>query len=375
MVASGTQDRTKTRMLSVEILRIVAMLGIAVFHTFQFWFESACSGQIIPESLLYRPPLLGTLGFIDQLGAWGNHVFIMISGCFLLPAAVRNAYIDQRKAGDAARRCLHILSVVIPYAVIAIVAGMVMPGVTSASLDSVGWFTQGLQFIWVYLALIVMCPYLGQLWVRLRHPERVLAGMTVIVYVLNIYIAFVSPGDSWRSLFEWRKLMSAVTYGLSFIIGGWLAQRRFSFASSSMFLVASVLVTAAVEAYAAVPTNLGLLDALSYKSTSPWACAMAIGSLGLALSLSGNTGKKCPRLSRIVTTITSGMLGFYVLQALFSRGWHQISYDLLYHALKQQGQLAFVMAGVLFSAVLLTALLLVDIFVRQSLVSLLGRKD
>lgn len=367
MVSEG-QERTRNRILSVEVLRIVAMLGIAAFHTFQPWFEFACTGLAIPESLLWRPSMLGTLGTIDQLGAWGNHVFIMISGCFLLPAAMRDARAGEHKAHDTGRRIEQVLLVVIPYAVLALVAGKLLPGITSASIHSLGWLTQGLQFIWVYLVLVALCPYLGRLLVRLRHPDTALAVAIVLVYAINFYIAFVSPGEATRSLFEWRKLMSGVTYALSFVIGGWIAHRRFPLTYAGTFLATSIVATIFAEAYAAMRIDLTLLDALSYKSTSLFACAMAAGCLAFALAFPTDTKSENPRLTQSVTTITSGMLGFYVLQALFSKGWHQVSYDLLYVVLKQHGQLAFITTGVLFSLLFFVALDMVDIFVRQPLV-------
>jgi hypothetical protein len=368
VVAFDGQKRTKTRILSIEVLRIVAMLGIAVFHTFQPWFEFACTGLAIPESLLWRPSMLGILGTIDQLGAWGNHFFIMISGCFLLPSAVRNATAGKSGARGVAHRVGRAFLVIVPYVAIALAVGAMAPDITSASMYSFGWLTQGLQFIWVYLILVALTPCLGKALVRMKHPDSALAVATVAVYAVNYYIAFVSPGDTWRSLFEWRKLMSGITYGLSFVIGGWLAHRRLSRVHASSLLCVSIAATILVETYAARRVDLTLLNALSYKSTSIFSCAMAVGCLALALALPTGTNEQNPRLSRVITSITSGMLGFYVLQALFSKGWHQVSYDLLYVVLKQHGQLAFITAGVLFSLLFFVTLDMVDIFVRQPLV-------
>ena len=50
------------RNISIEALRLVAVAGIAVFHTFQWAFQAACAGM--PE---YAPlitfPYSGVLGF------------------------------------------------------------------------------------------------------------------------------------------------------------------------------------------------------------------------------------------------------------------------------------------------------------------------
>ena len=237
MAAAETQSRARTRILSVEILRVVSMLGIAVFHTFKPWFEQLTTGDmanvylpvdpLVLGSLMHPIPLL-VLGFIDQLGAWGNHVFIMISGCFLLPRAIEYASSDGADASQrqqTARRAKHILFTVGLYAACAFLVDTIYPDVTSASLESTTWLTQGLQFIWVYLVIVVACPLIARVWRHCRRPERLLAVATLFVYAVNLYIAFVSPGSSERSLFEWRKIMSAVTYGLSFVIGGWIAMR------------------------------------------------------------------------------------------------------------------------------------------------------
>lgn len=77
-----------SRNTSIEALRLVAVAGIAMFHTFQWTFQAVCTG--LPE---YAPlaafPYSGVLGFINLLGCWANEVFFMISGYFLVPSAVR----------------------------------------------------------------------------------------------------------------------------------------------------------------------------------------------------------------------------------------------------------------------------------------------
>lgn len=76
-----------SRNTSIEALRLVAVAGIAIFHTFQWTFQAVCTG--LPE---YAPlavfPYSGALGFINLLGCWANEVFFMISGYFLIPSAV-----------------------------------------------------------------------------------------------------------------------------------------------------------------------------------------------------------------------------------------------------------------------------------------------
>lgn len=80
--------RKASRNTSIEALRLIAVAGIAIFHTFQWTFQAVCTG--LPE---YAPlavfPYSGALGFINLLGCWANEVFFMISGYFLIPSAVR----------------------------------------------------------------------------------------------------------------------------------------------------------------------------------------------------------------------------------------------------------------------------------------------
>lgn len=383
MAAAETQSRARTRILSVEILRVVSMLGIAVFHTFKPWFEQLTTGDMANVHLPVDPLMLGSLmhpipllvlGFIDQLGAWGNHVFIMISGCFLLPRAIEYASSDGADASQrqqTARRAKHILFTVGLYAACALLVDTIYPDVTSASLESTTWLTQGLQFIWVYLVIVVACPLIARVWRHCRRPEMLLAATALFVYAVNLYIAFVSPGSSERSLFEWRKIMSAVTYGLSFVIGGWIAMRCQERSgkdkkSSLLVLLLSVTVTILIEAYAALKGDLLLLDALSFKSTSLLACAMATTALAFALSVPRELGAMHPRVSSLIAFSTSGMLGFYVLQSLFSYGWHTISNDMLAQALSF-GVLPFLAAGLVFSVTLFLVLVTIDTFVRQPL--------
>ena len=55
-----------SRNTSIEALRLVAVAGIAIFHTFQWTFQAVCTG--LPE---YAPlavfPYSGALGFINLL--------------------------------------------------------------------------------------------------------------------------------------------------------------------------------------------------------------------------------------------------------------------------------------------------------------------
>lgn len=76
------------RNIPIEALRLVAVAGIAVFHTFQWTFQAACVGAV-EYAPLAMSPYSGVLGFINLLGCWANEVFFMISGYFLIASAAR----------------------------------------------------------------------------------------------------------------------------------------------------------------------------------------------------------------------------------------------------------------------------------------------
>lgn len=76
------------RNIAIEALRLIAVAGIAVFHTFQWTFQATRAG--LPEYVpLAAFPHSGVLGFINLLGCWANEVFFMISGYFLIASAAR----------------------------------------------------------------------------------------------------------------------------------------------------------------------------------------------------------------------------------------------------------------------------------------------
>lgn len=57
------------RNIPIEALRLVAVAGIAVFHTFQWTFQAACVGAV-EYAPLAMSPYSGVLGFINLLGCW-----------------------------------------------------------------------------------------------------------------------------------------------------------------------------------------------------------------------------------------------------------------------------------------------------------------
>lgn len=55
------------RNIPIEALRLVAVAGIAVFHTFQWTFQAVCAG-VVEYAPLAAFPYSGVLGFISLLG-------------------------------------------------------------------------------------------------------------------------------------------------------------------------------------------------------------------------------------------------------------------------------------------------------------------
>ena len=97
-----SESTARPRNLSIEALRLVAIAGIAIFHTFQPWFAAATDGTWQAGA-----PALAALGCVSLLGAYGNNVFFLISGMFLVPRAAdasseRGYWRDQAARSAAA---------------------------------------------------------------------------------------------------------------------------------------------------------------------------------------------------------------------------------------------------------------------------------
>lgn len=401
----------RQRNASVEALRVIAILAIAVFHTFQDPFYSLVesvsqqgaaglaqiAGLAVGDGTVLVPgvPALWILGCISLLGAFGNHVFFAISGCFLIPGAAERStrpgyWSDELRR--FARRAKPIIATVAFYAVIALALSatvLPMPGISLARAD---WLVGGLQFIWVYLALVAAAPVMGWVWRRCPGRLAVVAVLAVAVFALNAYIAFVSPGEVERSLLEWRKLMSAVSYLVSFLAGGALGELK---RSGSPFLAgrlprfgltACIALAVAVVGVAACVGDARIVYALSYKSTSLLSFALALTSLGFALTVPHSR----PRPSDgLVRRAARGTLGFYTAQSMASAAWHPcaeaamaFSYGLgegLALGMCQApgadaaaGFAAMVGTGAAWSLLFLAALLLFDLAVRAPLLRRLG---
>lgn len=199
-----------SRNTSIEALRLVAVAGIAIFHTFQWTFQAVCTG--LPE---YAPlavfPYSGALGFINLLGCWANEVFFMISGYFLIPSAVR-ALQNGSSAPDLARKSLaRLKKIVLPtlfYCAACLLISMYVYPLPEISLHEIGWLTLGIEFIWVYAASVLLVPVIALIRQRIgsiRAPF-VVALLVLATFGINCYIAATVNGAAGVVL--WRKLMS-----------------------------------------------------------------------------------------------------------------------------------------------------------------------
>lgn len=329
----------------VEALRLAAIVGISLFHTMMPWTaqalcDPAAGCSRIGDMLGSDPAVLAVLGVIALMGAWGNHVFFMISGFYLIPSLARRStqagyWLDALRG--TVRRVLVIAVSVVLVAVVALAFdAWVMPLV---NVHLVWQWTLGIEFVWLYAAFVAVAPVLACLLRRVPARIRVAVACVLVValVMVNGYVAFVSPGDAaTRGLTDWRKWMSAITYAVSFAIAGvagmsgaprpadlprW--RRRWM---KALAAVAAVVLT--VEAVAAIRRDVTLIAQLSYKSTSAASMALAFLLVMVCAAGPGGEGVDLARASRgagtsgsvtarAVAWLASGILGFYIVQSVF----------------------------------------------------------
>ncbi|PLS29677.1 hypothetical protein [Bifidobacterium parmae] len=383
----------RARNMRVEMLRVAAILGIAVFHTSQPWFTVVATSTPVDrlpaelQPVAANPAAMWVLGMTALLGACGNHIFYMISGFYLIPSAAAKPL--RAQAAATARRAAIIVLSVLFYVAVCAVIDLFTP---VAGFGTAGWWGMGLEFVWLYLVFVVVAPAAAWLFARMdartRHALAALA--LVAVFALNAYIAFVAP-EGGRGLTDWRKLMSAVTYLATFLFSGVLGMdvRAGRAAPPRVWrraLVALVVVTAAIEAAFAVAGARGLFMAMSFKSTSlvsflaAWFALMAAAtggdarrddaSAGRGTGRAGVAGPARPRPAvRFAAAVASGILGFYIAQSLMNGLWHDRCTALMtslaaHGGAGVAGAIAF---GVAFSALFVLVVTMADRFTRQPL--------
>lgn len=357
------------RNIAIEALRLIAVAGIAVFHTFQWTFQATCVG--LPE---YAPlaafPYSGVLGFINLPGCWANEVFFMISGYFLIASAARAWDGGTTWKSQMQRTAQRLGKVVMPtalYCLVALARSTVVSPIPDVTLNTHYWYTLGLEFIWVYAATVFMAPWFGLAKSQLSQKSyaTTVIAVGILAFVVNWYLAAMSTTSAGE--FSWlQKLMSAVTYVIAFLIGGLLRDVTGAMDSEKagalgMRSLAAVLALATIpEGALSFTGNLTAMAALSYKSTSLISFALAAASLLFAATRRSASGN--PRTAGVIVTLSTATLGFYVMQSLTSSLWRPVFNTLLANMLVSQNSPAAIciITGTVISIVFALALLIID---------------
>ena len=357
------------RNISIEALRLVAVAGIAVFHTFQWTFQATCFGAV-EYAPLAMFPYSGVLGFINLLGCWANEVFFMISGYFLIASAARAWSDGATWKSQMQRTAQRLGKVVMPtafYCLVALAWSTVVSPIPDVTLNTHYWYTLGLEFIWVYAATVFMAPWFGL--AKSRLPQKTYKTTVIVVgilaFVVNGYLAAMSATSAGE--FSWlQKFMSATTYVVAFLIGGLLRDVTDVMDSDragalGMCLLVTVLVlTTILEGELSFTGNLTAMATLSYKSTSLISFALAAASLLFAATRRSASGN--PRAAGTIVTLSTATLGFYVIQSLTSGLWRPVFNTLLANILVSQNSPAAIciVTGTVISIVFALALLIID---------------
>ena len=366
------------RNVSIEALRLIAVAGIAIFHTFQWTFESVCSGAPGFE-LLAAFPYSGILGFINLLGCWANEVFFMISGYFLIPSAVR-ALQNGSPAQDLARKSLgRLKKIVLPtlfYCAACLFVSMYVYPLPEITLHEIGWLTLGIEFIWVYAASVLLVPVIALTRQRIgsKRAPFVVVLLVLTTFGINCYIAATS--NEATGIVLWRKLMSAATYLVAFIAAG---EMRFIFErynkasaaiKSKLVLTGLIATTVAIELLLSANSQYAMLWIFSYKSTSVISFILAAASVA-AVALH-QPRYEASATDNAITSLAAGTLGFYAVQSFTCNVWRPIFNNAIYTMAAgiQTGTphpTAAILLGVFLSLCLALTLLIMDI-VRRAVV-------
>lgn len=357
------------RSMPIEALRLIAVAGIAVFHTFQWTFQATCVG-FVKYAPLAMFPYSGVLSFINLLGCWANEVFFMISGYFLIASAARAWDGGTTWKSQMQRTSQRLGKVVMPtalYCLVALAWSTVVSPIPDVTLNTHYWYTLGLEFIWVYAATVFMAPWFGLAKCRLSQKSytTTVIAVGILAFVVNGYLAAMSATSAGE--FSWlQKLMSAATYVIAFLIGGLLRDVTDAVDSDragalGVRSLAAVLALATIlEGALSFTGNLTAMAALSYKSTSLISFALAATSLLFAATRRSASGN--PRTAGVIVTLSTATLGFYVMQSLTSSLWRPVFNTLLANMLVSQNSPAAIciITGTVISIVFALALLIID---------------
>lgn len=357
------------RNIPIEALRLVAVAGIAVFHTFQWSFQASCVGAV-EYAPLAMFPYSGVLGFINLLGCWANEVFFMISGYFLIASAARAWSDGATWTSQIQRTTQRLGKVILPtafYCLVALAWSTVVSPIPDVTLNTHYWYTLGLEFIWVYAATVFMAPWFGLAKSRLPQKtyKTTVIAVGILAFVVNGYLAAMSATSAGE--FSWlQKLMSATMYVVAFLIGGLLRDVTDTMDSDRVgalgmrSLVTVLMLTIILEGALSFTDNLTAMTILSYKSTSLISFALAAASLLFAATRRNASGNS--RTAGAIVTLSTATLGFYVMQSLTSSLWRPVFNTLLANILVSQNSPAAIciVTGTVISIVFALALLIID---------------
>lgn len=357
------------RNIPIEALRLVAVVGIAVFHTFQWTFQAVCVGAV-EYAPLAMFPYSGVLGFINLLDCWANEVFFMISDYFLIASAARAWDGGATWKSQMQRTAQRLGKVILPtafYCLVALAWATVVSPIPDVTLNTHYWYTLGLEFIWVYAATVFMATWFGLAKSRLPQKtyKTTVIAVGILAFVVNGYLAPMSTTSAGE--FSWlQKFMSAVTYVIAFLIGGLLrdvtdvmdSDRAGALGMRS--LVTVLVLTIILEGALSFTDNLTAIATLSYKSTSLISFALATAFLLFAATRRSASGN--PRTAGAIVTLSTATLGFYVMQSLTSSLWRPVFNTLLANILVSQNSPAVIciVTGTVISIVFALTLLTID---------------
>lgn len=367
-----------SRNTTIEALRLVAVAGIAIFHTFQWTFQAVCTG--LPE---YAPlaafPYSGALGFINLLGCWANEVFFMISGYFLIPSAVRalqNGSSAQYLTRKSFARLKKIVLPTLFYCAVCLLVSMYVYPLPEISLHEIGWLTLGIEFIWVYTASVLLVPVIALIRQQIgsKRASFIVALLMFTTFGINCYIA--ATANEATGIVLWRKLMSAVTYLVAFIAAG---EMRFVLEchgnasgaqKSKIILIGLIAATIALELLLSANGQHDALWKLSYKSTSVISFILAAASVAAAAL--HQPRHETSAADKTIVSLAAGTIAFYAVQSFTCNVWRPIFNNVIYTMATgiQTGEprpAAAILLGFLMSLCLALVLLLMDI-VRRTLV-------
>lgn len=375
-----------SRNTSIEALRLVAVAGIAVFHTFQWTFQAVCIS--VPE---YAPlaafPYSGALGLINLLGCWANEVFFMISGYFLIPSAVRALQNGSSAQGLTLKSLGRLKKIVLPalfYCATCLFVSMYVYPLPEISLHEIGWLTLGIEFIWVYAVSVLLVPVIAVIRQQIgsKRAQFVVALLVLATFGINCYIA--ATANEAAGIILWRKLMSAVTYLVAFIAAG---EMRFVLEchgnasgaqKSKIVLIGLVAATIALELLLSANSQYNTLWKLSYKSTSVISFILAAASVAAAAL--HQPRYKVTAADKTIMSLAAGTLAFYAVQSFTCNVWRPIFDNAIYTMVTgiQTGEprpAAAILLGILMSLCLALSLLLVDIVRRAVVESVKARMN